>query len=826
MMGEDPHELSELLGQEAGKRYMDTKIDEYPGNLPLIAITQKPYMPHMAVPIQIEPGPAYEMLKDVAKMDKKYIGLVLTRDKEQDIYDAALDDLYDVGVVAKILRIHNVQDAGAQVILNIERRFKITGLASKKRGKYLVAKVEYYDENASKDKQDIITAYASNLIKTIRELLTLNPIFKEELQIVLSHAEFALPHKLCDFAVALTTASREELQEILATFDLPKRLEKALVLLKKELDISKLQVMINQKIETTISKTQREYFLKEQLKQIQKELGISKDDKAIDIEKFQERASHLDLSEEAQKVFDEELEKLNVLDIQSAEYSVVRSYLDWLTVCPWGVFDKENDNLYDAEAILEKDHYGLKDVKERILEVVSVGLLKNSGTKGYIICLVGPPGVGKTSIGRSIARALNRKFYRFSVGGMRDEAEIKGHRRTYVGAMPGKIIQALKYTGVSNPVIMLDEIDKMASSYHGDPASALLEVLDPEQNKDFLDHYLDVRFDLSNILFIVTANTLDTIPGALRDRMEIIRLSGYIEEEKMEIAKTYLIPKGRKEVGLKASDIQFKADALRFLINGYCREAGVRNLEKSINKVMRKVVMEKVRAQESKKGGKVPKKKTIARKEIEQYLGKPIFRSEMFYAKEKFPGVTTGLAWTSMGGAPLYVEAVKTPGKGRMKLTGNSGDIMKESSAIALTYLLSHADEYIPGGIDLEKEEVHLHIPDGATPKDGPSAGITLTTAMISLFSNCPVSADIAMTGEITTKGKVLPIGGLKEKVIAAKRENIHNVIIPKENERDLNELPDYLTKGLKFYLVENYHEVYDICFGNSSKKRGRRPKR
>ena len=819
-MGGSPDDLSDLLGQDPGKKFGDTSIEEYPENLPIVAITQKPYMPYMAVPIVFEPGKYFDLLKEIAKMEQKYIGLVLTKDKDQDIYEAGLEDLYTHGTVARVLRILNVHEGGAQAILNIERRFKIVGPATKKKGKFLVAKVKYHEEKIPTDKKEIILAYASNLIKTIRELVAHSPIFKEELQIVLSHSDFAQPYKLTDFAVALTTATREELQDILATFDLTKRMEKALVLLKKELDISKLQLMINQKIESTISKTQREYHLREQLKQIQKELGMAKDDKTLDVEKFQERAKKLKFTKEAEKVFTEEIDKLSVLDVQSAEYSVVRSYLDWLTVMPWGVLDKENDNLATAEAVLEKDHYGLKDVKERILEVISVGLLKKMGTRGYIICLVGPPGVGKTSIGKSIARALNRKFFRFSVGGMKDEAEIKGHRRTYVGAMPGKIAQALKQTEVSNPVIMLDEIDKISTSYHGDPASALLEVLDPEQNADFLDHYLDVRFDLSNILFIVTANTLDSIPAPLLDRMEVIRLSGYIEEEKLQISKKYLIPKNRKEIGLKATDIAFTSEGLKFLIDGYCREAGVRNLEKSINKVMRKIATEKVRAVEAKDKKHADEKHTITPKLVEKYLGKPIFTSETFYAQDTISGVATGLAWTAMGGATLYVEAVKNPGKrNHLKLTGNSGEIMKESSTIAYTYLMSERDKYLPKDINFDEQEIHLHIPDGATPKDGPSAGITLTTAMISLCTNKPVSHDIAMTGEITTKGKILPIGGLKEKIIAARRENIHNVIIPKENERDFKELPDYLTKGMQFFFVDRYEQVYDICFGEGLTK-------
>ena len=829
----DVNDLSELLGAPEGE-FMTPGKENYPDVLPIIVITNRPYTPYMAVPIVIEPGPYLELLQEISKNDSKYIGLVMSKDKDQDIYDATLDEIYEVGVVAKILRIHKVADgksnsSGAQVILNIEQRFKITGLATKKKSKHLLAKVKYHKESVPSDKKDIVKAYTASLIKTIKEILTYNPTFSDELSIVLSHSEFAQPYKLCDFAVCLTTASREDLQDILSTFDLLKRMEKALILLKKELDISKLQQMINAKIEGTISVAQREYHLREQLKAIQKELNINKDDKTVDAEKFEERSKKLKFTDEAQKVFKEELEKLSVLDVQSAEYSVVRSYLDWLTSLPWGIYDKENESLAKAEAVLEADHYGLKDVKERIAEVIAGNLLNKSGS-GSIICLVGPPGVGKTSIGKSIAKALNRRFCRFSVGGLSDESEIKGHRRTYVGSLPGKIIQELKKANASNPLMLIDEIDKITSSNHGDPSSALLEVLDPEQNNEFLDHYLDVRFDLSKVLFVVTANTLETIPGPLLDRMEVIRISGYVEQEKVEIAKKYLLTKCRKELGLKSTDVHFSSKALHHVIRSYCRESGVRNLEKSIKKIMRKVATAKVRELESKeKKKKEIKKKSINIKEVEEYLGLPIFTSEKFYAKEKMAGVASGLAWTSMGGSMLYIEAVKNPGKNRIKLTGNSGDVMKESSMIAYTYLVSEQEKYIPNGVSFDAEEIHLHIPDGATPKDGPSAGITLTTAMISLCTGRAVSHDLAMTGELTIKGKVLPIGGLKEKIIAAKRENIHNIIYPKDNERDLNELDDYLKRGMKFYPVSHYDEVHKIAFGKGMDRKkkpdGRRVK-
>lgn len=795
-------------------------IKDYPKTLPILPLTKRPFPPSLTVPIMVEKGVYYDLLKDMTKRNKKFIGLLLTKEEKQDIYSVGFEDMYQVGVIARILRVSNVEERGASVILNIEKRFKVLKKISKKSDKQLVAAVSYHIDQVDPNKKDMITAYTSNIIKTVRDLINLNPLYQEELKIFLSNSEFVQPWKLCDFAVALTTASREDLQDILETLDLPKRLEKALVILRKELDIGKLQNVINQKIETNITKAQREFFLREQLKAIKKELGVAKDDKTLDIEKFEERASKLNFSEEAKAVFEEELDKLSMLEMQSAEYSVVRNYLDWLTVLPWGVLDEEKESIAEATKILDADHYGLKDIKERIIEYMSVGALKKTGTKGYIICLAGPPGVGKTSIGKSIARALGRKFYRFSLGGMRDEAEIKGHRRTYIGAMPGKIMQALKQTKSANPVIMLDEVDKIGQSYQGDPASALLEVLDPEQNTDFLDHYLDCRFDLSNILFIVTANSIDTIPSALLDRFEVLRLSGYIEEEKVQIAKKYLIKKNRKQVGLKVTDVSFKAGALHALINGYCREAGVRQLEKSINKVLRKVATSKVKAIE-KKSVTVNKKVEITEKNIEKYLGKPIFTSERLYKDGTQKGVVTGLAWTEYGGSILYIEAVANQGKERLRLTGNAGEVMTESSSIALTYVYSQKELYLPKDFSQEDTEVHIHIPEGATPKDGPSAGIAMTTAIISLLTDKPVSDSIAMTGEITLTGKVLPIGGLKEKVIAAKRENIHKLIVPKKNKRDFDELPAHVKKGVDMYYVEHYNDVYALLFGKRKKRLG-----
>jgi len=782
------------------------EIEKYPEWLYILPLTRRPFFPGMAAPVLIESGCYYEVLKIVAKTEHKSIGLFLTKDEKADIYKISLKDLYDVGVVAKIMRIIPVEQGGAQVVLSMEKRITIKSKADEK---YLSAFVEYHSDPHIKHIKKEIKAYSINIISTIKELLKLNPLFKEELQIFLGHSDFTEPGRLADFAVALTTASREELQDVLSCFDLGRRIDKALLLLKKELDLSKLQSSINQRIEATISKAQRDFFLKEQLKAIKKELGMEKDDKTCDIEKFKERIGKRKLIPEVKKAIDEELDKLNYLEIHSPEYGVSRNYLDWLTSVPWGIFTEESNDLKKAEAILEKDHYGLKDLKERILEFIGVGKL-SGGVKGSIICFVGPPGVGKTSVGKSIARALNRKFYRFSVGGMRDEAEIKGHRRTYIGAMPGKIVQALKQVQSMNPVIMIDEVDKMGISFQGDPASALLEVLDPEQNKDFHDHYLDVPCDLSNILFIVTANVVDTIPLPLLDRMEVLRLSGYIQKEKIEIARRYLLKKNAKQMGLRKEDVSFTTIGIAQIINLYSREAGVRGLENNIKKILRKVAL-KVAFEKEKK--KKVEKVIVGDKNLSQYLGKPIFTSDVYYKKMPV-GVCTGLAWTALGGATLYVEASRAPNeKTSMRLTGQAGDVMKESAQIAWSYLHSNINKYAKGKEFFKKEEVHIHIPEGATPKDGPSAGITMLTALLSLLLEKEVPANLAMTGELTLTGKILPIGGLKEKLIAARRSKISNLIFPKDNYRDFDELPNYLKKGLNVNFVNNYDEVVGLIW-------------
>ncbi len=809
-------EKAMLHSVEAGQH--GVKVSEtLPDEMFVFPLVRRPFFPGMAAPIAIEPGPYYDVLKLVAKSESKCVALLLTVREDTDIYTATPEDMYQVGVLARVLRVIPMEQGGAQVILNMEKRLTVDEFVPHEAG--LKARVSYQNDTSRLTQE--LKAYTISIISTIKELLRLNPLFKEELQIFLGHSDYTEPGKLADFAVALTTAERADLQDVLETFDIPSRIDKALVLLKQELDLSRLQNSINMKIEATIAKSQKEFFLREQLKTIKRELGIEKDDKSCDRDKFEERLKERNVPPDVMKVVQEEMDKLSVLEPQSAEYGVSRGYLDWLTVLPWGIRSDECHDLKLAHQILEEDHYGLEDIKERILEFIGVSKL-TGGARGGIICLAGPPGVGKTSIGKSIARALNRKFYRFSVGGMRDEAEIKGHRRTYIGAMPGKPIQALKACGTMNPVIMLDEVDKMGNSYQGDPASALLEVLDPEQNKEFLDHYLDVRTDLSEVLFIVTANVLDTIPDPLRDRMDIMRLSGYIMDDKIQIATKYLVPRNRKQMGLLAKQVQFTPQGLREIVNGYAREAGVRSLENNIKKILRKVAVQVVKEADEaatktkgKKKKKAPKAEThrVTAKNVKEYLGRRKFTSDRFYQRTPV-GVATGLAWTAMGGATLYVEAIRVEGeKTQMKLTGQAGEVMKESAEIAWSYLHGALDKYAPGRTFFEKSSVHLHIPEGATPKDGPSAGVTLVTAMISLLTGTPVLADLGMTGELTLTGRVLGIGGIKEKVVASRRSALKTLIFPAENQPDWEELPGYIREGLTVHFVNHYDEIFNIAF-------------
>lgn len=767
-----------------------------PGQLYLLPLSERPFFPAQTLPLLMNEEPWLETVQKIGETGHRLVGLVLVKPDSAD--RASAEDFHQVG---SVVRMHQPMRAGGKIQFIAEglQRFRIMRWISKT-PPYLV-QVDYPE--IPHENTDELRAYAMAIINTIKELLPLNPLYSEELKYFLTRFNPNEPSPLTDFAASLTTASKQELQDVLETIPVLRRMEKVLVLIKKELEVARLQAQIRRQVEEKIDEHQRRFFLREQLKAIQQELGIAKDDRTADLERFRKRLEALQVPEHAKSRIDEEMHKLSILESGSPEYAVTRNYLDWITSLPWGKYSQDNLDLDHARAILDRDHDGLEDVKDRIIEFLAVGALKGA-VAGSIILLVGPPGVGKTSIGRSIAAALGRRFYRFSLGGMRDEAEIKGHRRTYIGAMPGKFIQAIKEAGTANPVIMLDEIDKVGASYMGDPASALLEVLDPEQNADFLDHYLDVRFDLSKVLFICTANQLDTIPGPLLDRMEVIRLAGYITSEKLQIAKHHLWPKQLKRAGLKRGQLQISDSALRALIEGYAREAGVRNLEKQLGRIIRKAAVRiaKGEAQRIKVGVK----------ELEQYLGKPLFQPERPLTGV---GVATGLAWTALGGATLNIEATRVHTLNRgFKLTGKLGEVMRESAEIAYSYIASHLKQFQGDPAFFDAAFVHLHVPEGATPKDGPSAGITMATALLSLARNQKIGRPLAMTGELTLTGQVLPVGGIREKVIAARRSRIMEIVLPEANRRDFDELPEHIREGLTVHFVKHYREVARIAFG------------
>ncbi|MBP1751657.1 MAG: DNA-binding ATP-dependent protease La [Geobacteraceae bacterium] len=789
------------VDQEKQESSLVVAADVLPKYLPVIPLKMRPTFPGILMPLVIKGADKVSAIRRVVESGDRTIGMVLVKDMEAD---ETPDNLHRVGVAAKVLQIVHAEEENAHILVNNLERFIIDDLMQTEEG--LVARVSYhYSPELSVNPE--LQAYSMAIISTLKELIQLNPLFSEETKQYLSRSSMDDPGRLADFAANLTSADGQELQKVLETFDVRQRIDRVLVLLKKELEIYRLQSKITKQIEEKISAHQREFFLREQFKMIKKELGLEKEGKVTEIEKFRDRVKDLTLNEEARKAVEEELEKLQVIEPTSPEYNVSRNYLDWLTILPWGRFSTDSYNLIRARKVLDRDHYGLQDVKDRILEFIAVGKMKGD-ISGSIICLVGPPGVGKTSVGKSIADALGRSFYRFSLGGMRDEAEIKGHRRTYIGAMPGKFIQAMKRAGTENPVLMLDEIDKIGISYQGDPASALLEVLDPEQNSAFRDHYLDVPYDLSNVLFVATANQLDTIPPALLDRMEVIRLAGYILEEKVEIARRYLIPKALASHGLKKDQVVLDKSALIAIIDKYAREAGVRNLEKRIKKIMRRAAMEFAQ-------GKTEAIR-IGKDDVEAYLGNPVFNPDELF--ESTPGVVTGLAWTNFGGATLQIEATAMPSKTKgFKQTGQLGSVMVESSDIAYSYVMAHLEKYGVPSDYFDRHFVHLHVPAGATPKDGPSAGITMATALISMITGKPVMRKLAMTGELTLTGRVLPIGGVKEKTIAARRSGIKNLIFPEANRKDFEELPDYLKKGLNVNFVREYEDVHRIAFAKKA---------
>jgi len=771
--------------------------DILPNGLPIIVIRPRPAFPGLLIPLAVSGASQVDAIKQAMDTPSQAIGLVLARDPDSE---DSPENLHRIGVACKIVKLIHIEDNEAQFLSNCLERFEIRQLEQKRNGFFAQVRYHYGAEFSGNQE---LKAYSMAIISTLKELVQINPLYSEEIKLFLNRSSMDDPGRLADFAANLTSADGQELQQILETFDILKRIDRVLVLLKKELEVSRLQTKISRKIEEKVSTQQREFFLREQLKAIKKELGLEKEGKTTEVEKFRERLADLKLSDEAQAAINEELEKFQLLEPTSPEYNVTRTYLDWLTILPWGKHSRDSYGLKRARRILDRDHYGLQDVKERILEFIAVGKMKGD-ISGSILCLVGPPGVGKTSIGHSIAEALNRKFYRFSLGGMRDEAEIKGHRRTYIGAMPGKFIQAMKSAGTANPVLMLDEIDKIGASFQGDPASALLEVLDPEQNVSFRDHYLDVPFNLSNVLFVATANQLDTIPAPLIDRMEIIRLSGYILEEKLEIARRYLIPKTLANHGLKAGQVSIPKPTLAALIDGYAREAGVRTLENRIKQLMRKAAMQFADGHNE--------KIVIRKSALESQLGKPVFTGDEIFAGTA--GVVTGLAWTSMGGATLQIEAtaVRSKNKG-FKQTGQLGKVMVESSEIAYSYIMGQLEAYDLPKDYFDRHFVHLHVPAGATPKDGPSAGITMATALLSLIHQQPVKKGLGMTGELTLTGRVLPIGGVREKTIAARRSGLETLIFPEGNRKDFEELPDYLKTGLQAHFVSDFKSVARLAF-------------
>ncbi|WP_137889274.1 endopeptidase La [Pseudomonas sp. 2FE] len=768
-----------------------------PQRLYVIPIHNRPFFPAQVLPVIVNQQPWAETLARVVKTEHKSLALFYIDTPPADASGFDPDNLPEHGT---LVRIHHASEEGGklQFIAQGLTRVRILGWLSRK-PPYLV-EVEY--PQSPKESSDEVKAYGMALINAIKELLPLNPLYSEELKNYLNRFSPNDPSPLTDFAAALTSAPGTELQEVLDCVPMLKRMEKVLPLLRKEVEVARLQGELSAEVNRTIGKHQRDFFLKEQLKLIQQELGLTKDDRSADIEQFQQRLEGKTLPEQARKRIDEELNKLAILETGSPEYAVTRNYLDWASVIPWGVYGQDKLDLKHARKVLDQQHAGLDDIKERILEFLAVGAFKGE-IAGSIVLLVGPPGVGKTSIGKSIAETLGRPFYRFSVGGMRDEAEIKGHRRTYIGALPGKLVQALKDVEVMNPVIMLDEIDKLGASHQGDPASALLETLDPEQNAEFLDHYLDLRLDLSKVLFICTANTLDSIPSALLDRMEVIRLSGYIAEEKLAIAKRHLWPKQLLKAGVPKQRLAISDSALKALIEGYAREAGVRQLEKQLSKLVRKAVVTLLEQPDA--------KLKIGPKDLEGYLGMPVFRSEQLLSGV---GVLTGLAWTSLGGATLPIEATRIHTLNRgFKLTGQLGAVMKESAEIAYSYISSHLKAYQGDPTFFDQAFVHLHVPEGATPKDGPSAGVTMASALLSLARNQAPKKGVAMTGELTLTGHVLPIGGVREKVIAARRQKIFELILPEANRGDYAELPDYLKAGLTVHFAKRYADVAKVLF-------------
>jgi ATP-dependent Lon protease len=774
-----------------------------PANLFLLPHEQVVLFPDLVVPLMLRSAFARRVADQIG-VQSAFVGIVLTkkpRDPDSDV-DVEPEDLAEVGCVARVLRTLKLPDGTPSLVVRGLRRFKVKKFLRTK--PLVIARVEYPDEtNANTD----ATQAMARLVRSeLKKILATDSALPDEFKFAAANID--VPRALADFAATYFVRETPERQRLLETFDVQARLETLLVTLTREVGLLELGQRIQEQIRSRVDKQQRDFFLREQLKEIQKELGQAKDDKTVAIERIVDRLKGKTLPEVIQARVDEEMERLKLLPLEAPEAGVIRNYLEWVASLPWSTFTTDRIELDQAEKILREGHFGLDEVKTRILEFLAVRKLKPDH-KGPILCFVGPPGVGKTSFGRSIADCLNRKFVRVSLGGMRDEAEIRGHRRTYIGALPGRIIQGLKSAGSANPVFMLDELDKLGNDFRGDPASALLEVLDPEQNHAFSDHFLELPFDLSRVLFVATANTLSTIPQPLIDRLEVIELSGYTANEKVEIANRYLVPRQVERHGLKRGSVRFTRSAMLALIHGYTREAGVRALEQTIARVCRKTATIAVRDG--------AKNSLLKPQDLSALLGTMRFQEEVPLRPDR-PGIAIGLAWTPVGGAALSVEAAMIAGNGKLTITGMLGNVMLESARIALSHVLGLCARESIQCPDVNKFDVHLHVPAGAVPKDGPSAGITLATALTSLFTSQPIRARTAMTGELTLTGKVLPVGGIRDKILAARRAGMTTVVLPAGNRPQIDELNDEVREGLAFQFVADFSEVVSFMFKKPSR--------
>jgi len=763
-----------------------------PAELPILPLRGTVAYPDLIIPLVVGREKSIRLVDEAMSRDR-LIGIITQ--KNPDIEEPGLEDLYTVGCVATIMKMVKMVDGSQRIVVQGLCRFKLIEFSESEPN--FKARILPVFEEYQKDIE--IDAMYINLKNLYKKAVEIAPYLSSELAQIAAKIES--PGNLADLVASTVNISAAERQEILEKIDIKERLKKVTILLNRELETLELSTKIQSHIKEGIDKTQREYYLREQLKAIQKELG-EVDERYTEIDELRKKMVEAKMPPDIQKVTEKELDRLSKMSQMSAEYTVSRTYIDWLVDLPWTRATEDNLVIEDARRILNEDHYDLEKVKKRILEYLAVRKLK-SDMKGPILCFVGPPGVGKTSLGKSIARALGRKFMRISLGGIRDEAEIRGHRRTYVGALPGRVVQGIKKAGSNNPVFMLDEVDKIGMDFRGDPSSALLEVLDPEQNFSFSDHYLEVPFDLSKVMFIATANLLDPVPPALKDRMEVLELPGYTEEEKVMIAREFIIPKELNEHGLRSDQLAFDDEALKLVVRSYTKEAGVRNMEREIAAICRSVARDVAE-------GKTEKTNVVV-DDIHKLLGPIKFYSEIA-ERTKYSGVATGLAWTSTGGDIIFVEATKMKGKGVLSLTGQLGDVMKESAQAALSYIRSKAQDFnIPEDF-FEKQDLHIHVPQGAIPKDGPSAGITMMVALVSLLTDKPVRNDVAMTGEITLRGLVLPIGGVKEKVLAAKRAGIKSVMLPKMNEMDLEEVPQTVKENMNFKFIERVDEGIEYC--------------